>query len=136
MDLSRKTQGNTYKCKCGEMIQNPKGLRAMTCHGCNTSYSWKTGEAIERGSGGKKASTQPLTLVDLAAIPNNIAGEFSEICSLSRTLRFDLTANRQITKNLCKAVDFRLKQAFIEIRKTVSFFHHLILGWLSSRKPW
>lgn len=118
MDVNRQkqTQGKTCKCECGEIVQNPKGLRQVTCQGCNTAYSWKSGEPITKGS---KKSTKPLISFDLETLPNNIAGEFSEICSLARAQRYDLTANRQITKSMCKSVDFRLKQAFIEIRKTV-----------------
>uniref|UniRef100_A0A914Z5F5 RING-type domain-containing protein n=1 Tax=Panagrolaimus superbus TaxID=310955 RepID=A0A914Z5F5_9BILA len=129
VDVSRQTQGKTYKCECGEMIQNPKGLRQVTCNGCKNSYQWKTGEAIVRDGIGA-TNKKPLIPFDVETLPNNIAGEFSKVCSISRTLRYDLTANRQITKNLCKVVDFRLKQAFIEIRKTALHILEYGFAWL------
>uniref|UniRef100_A0AC34GNL7 RING-type domain-containing protein n=1 Tax=Panagrolaimus sp. ES5 TaxID=591445 RepID=A0AC34GNL7_9BILA len=134
VDVSRQTQGKTCKCECGEMIQNPKGLRQVTCNGCKNVYQWKTGEAIVRdgtaGATGATGTKKALVPFDLETLPNNIAGEFSKVCSISRTLRYDLTANRQITKNLCKVVDFRLKQAFIEIRKTALHILEYGFAWL------
>uniref|UniRef100_A0AC35F3X1 RBR-type E3 ubiquitin transferase n=1 Tax=Panagrolaimus sp. PS1159 TaxID=55785 RepID=A0AC35F3X1_9BILA len=126
VDVSRQTQGKTCKCECGEMIQNPKGLRQVTCQGCKICYTWKTGEATNSVRDGIKN----LIPIDVETLPNNIAGEFSKVCSISRTARFDLTANRQITKNLCKVVDFRLKQAFIEIRKTALHILEYGFAWL------
>uniref|UniRef100_A0A7E4VU74 RING-type domain-containing protein n=1 Tax=Panagrellus redivivus TaxID=6233 RepID=A0A7E4VU74_PANRE len=124
IDLARSSPSTFRKCPCGELLQNTTNHHTIECKSCAISYLWKTGQPLTPGA------NDPLTAIIPASLNNVIAAEYSEIASLAHVTRFNLKANRQITKDMCKTVDFRLKQAFIEMRKLALHLIEFGFAWL------